>query len=120
MRHAVPDSKASTSSRTTRAGRSCATRALCFGAVLVAGHGAVAAAVTRGLNYGVDFKGGSLIEVQSKTGADRHRRDMRTKLDKLGIGDVQIQSFGAGQRGADPRRAAAAAELSEEKAAGGR
>ena len=49
---------------------------------------------TRGLNYGVDFKGGSLIEVQSKNGAaDLH--DIRTKLNALGIGNVQIQSFGA-------------------------
>jgi len=50
--------------------------------------------MTRGLNYGVDFKGGSLIEVQSKNGpADLH--DIRTKLNALGIGNVQIQSFGA-------------------------
>ena len=49
---------------------------------------------TRGLNYGVDFKGGSLIEVQHKNGpADL--ADMRSKLNALGIGDVQIQSFGA-------------------------
>jgi preprotein translocase subunit SecF len=49
---------------------------------------------TRGLNYGVDFKGGSLIEVQSKNGpADLH--DIRSKLNALGIGNVQIQSFGA-------------------------
>src|SRR5439155_20870919 len=43
--------------------------------------------MTRGLNYGVDFKGGSLIEVQSKSGA-LDIGDLRTKLDKLGIGDV--------------------------------
>jgi preprotein translocase SecF subunit len=49
---------------------------------------------TRGLNYGVDFVGGSLIEVQHKNGpADLS--DMREKLNALGIGSVQIQSFGA-------------------------
>jgi preprotein translocase SecF subunit len=49
---------------------------------------------TRGLNYGVDFKGGSLIEVQHKNGpADL--AEMRSKLNGLGIGGVQIQSFGA-------------------------
>jgi len=49
---------------------------------------------TVGLNYGVDFKGGSLIEVQHKNGpADL--ADMRRKLNALGIGSVQIQSFGS-------------------------
>jgi preprotein translocase subunit SecF/SecD/SecF fusion protein len=49
---------------------------------------------TRGLNYGVDFKGGSMIEVQSTTGpADIPA--LREKLGKLGLGGVQIQAFGA-------------------------
>jgi preprotein translocase SecF subunit len=47
----------------------------------------------RGLNYGVDFKGGSLIEVQAKSGkADP--AELRSKLSGLGLGDVQIQTFG--------------------------
>jgi preprotein translocase SecF subunit len=49
---------------------------------------------TRGLNYGVDFKGGSLIEVQHK-GGPADLSEMRSKLNALGIGGVQIQSFGA-------------------------
>ena len=45
----------------------------------------------RDLNYGVDFKGGTMIEVQSKTGpADIAQ--LREKLGGLGIGGVQIQS----------------------------
>jgi preprotein translocase subunit SecF len=47
-----------------------------------------------GLNYGIDFIGGTLIEVQSKTGpADLAK--MRATLGGLGLGDVQLQQFGA-------------------------
>ena len=47
-----------------------------------------------GLNFGVDFVGGTLIEVQSKTGpADLAR--MRSTMSALGLGDVQLQQFGA-------------------------
>jgi preprotein translocase subunit SecF/SecD/SecF fusion protein len=49
---------------------------------------------TLGLNYGVDFKGGSMIEVQSKAGA-ADIAGLRDKLGRLGLGNVQIQSFGA-------------------------
>jgi preprotein translocase subunit SecF len=49
---------------------------------------------TLGLNYGVDFKGGSMIEVQSTAGpADLS--SLRDKLGRLGLGEVQIQTFGA-------------------------
>jgi preprotein translocase subunit SecF len=47
-----------------------------------------------GLNMGVDFVGGTLIEVQSKTGpADLAR--MRSTMSTLGLGEVQLQQFGA-------------------------
>lgn len=47
----------------------------------------------KGFNYGVDFKGGSMIEMQAKSGtADIGA--MRDKLGQLGLGDVQIQEFG--------------------------
>jgi preprotein translocase SecF subunit len=52
---------------------------------------------TRGLNYGVDFKGGSLIEIQAKSGALEVGK-VRDKLNALGLGEVQVQGVGtAGQ-----------------------
>jgi preprotein translocase subunit SecF len=48
---------------------------------------------THGLNFGIDFKGGTLLEIQSKSGpADI--AGLRTKLGTLGLGDVQLQQFG--------------------------
>jgi len=47
-----------------------------------------------GLNFGIDFIGGTLIEVQSKSGpADLAK--MRTTLSGLDLGEVQLQQFGA-------------------------
>ena len=47
-----------------------------------------------GLNFGIDFVGGTLIEVQSKSGpADLAK--MRATLGGLGLGDVQLQEFGS-------------------------
>jgi preprotein translocase subunit SecF len=47
-----------------------------------------------GLNFGIDFKGGTLIEVQSKAGAADLAK-MRAALGALGLGEVQLQQFGA-------------------------
>jgi preprotein translocase subunit SecF len=46
-----------------------------------------------GLNFGIDFVGGTLMEVQSKAGpADLAK--MRTTLEGLHVGEVQLQQFG--------------------------
>lgn len=47
-----------------------------------------------GLNFGIDFVGGTLIEVQSKAGAADLAR-MRSTLSELNLGEVQLQQFGA-------------------------
>lgn len=46
-----------------------------------------------GLNYGVDFKGGIAIEIQTPQPADFSV--LRTALDGLGLGQVQLQQFGS-------------------------
>ena len=51
---------------------------------------------THGLNFGIDFKGGTLLEVQNKSGpADIGA--MRNTLSSLGLGEVQLQLFGERQ-----------------------
>ena len=46
-----------------------------------------------GLNYGIDFKGGILIEARTPGPADFGA--IRSALDGLGFSDVQLQQFGA-------------------------
>lgn len=45
-----------------------------------------------GLNYGIDFKGGMLIEAKTQGPADLAA--MRAKLDALHIGEASLQNFG--------------------------
>ena len=45
----------------------------------------------KGLNYGIDFKGGTLIELRSaNTGAS----EIRTSLKNMDLGDVNVKKFG--------------------------
>ncbi|MCB9993756.1 MAG: protein translocase subunit SecD [Hyphomicrobiaceae bacterium] len=65
--------------------------AFSFTAIMILGS--IGLLVFQGLNLGIDFKGGSAIEVQSKDGpADIGA--LRSTLGELGLGDVQIQGFG--------------------------
>jgi preprotein translocase SecF subunit len=49
---------------------------------------------TWGLNYGIDFKGGTLMEVQTKEPV-ADIAGLRNTIHALNIGEVQIQEFGA-------------------------
>lgn len=48
--------------------------------------------VTRGLNFSVEFTGGTVMEVEYNQGADVNQT--REKLDTLGLGEVQVQALG--------------------------
>lgn len=57
---------------------------------------AIVLLITVGLNYGVDFVGGSVVQLQFKSATDgRHIRDA---LEPLGLGEVTVQDFGAAAR----------------------
>ena len=55
--------------------------------------GSIVLFLTVGLNYGIDFVGGTLIEVRSTTGP-ANLADMRQRLDALHIGEPSLQGFG--------------------------
>ncbi len=46
-----------------------------------------------GLNYGIDFKGGSVVTIRTPEPANVD--DLRSKLGGLGLGDVELQEFGS-------------------------
>lgn len=54
--------------------------------------GSLVAVATVGLNFGIDFKGGILMEV--RTSAPANIAQMRADLGGLGLGEVSLQEFG--------------------------
>ncbi|UJW73512.1 protein translocase subunit SecDF [Rhizobium sp. SL42] len=48
---------------------------------------------TLGMNLGIDFKGGSIIEAQARNG-NADISDIRERLSQLNLGEIQAQGFG--------------------------
>lgn len=67
-------------------------RHLAIGLSVVVMIVSVAFLFTRGLNFGIDFRGGTVIEISTQGPADI--AGLRTLLGGLGIGEVQLQRFG--------------------------
>ncbi len=60
---------------------------------IIAAIGSMGLFFTQGLNLGIDFKGGSSIEIQAKDGV-ADIGDIRSRISGLGLGDVSVQGFG--------------------------
>jgi preprotein translocase subunit SecF len=65
--------------------------AIVFSAVLFVAS--IVLAIAPGLNFGIDFRGGTVIEVRTEGPADV--AEMRSQLGGLGLGDISLQRFGA-------------------------
>ncbi len=68
-------------------------RKIAIGLSVVALVGSMGLFGFQGLNLGIDFKGGSSVEVQALEG-EADIADIRSRLGVLGLGDVQVQGFG--------------------------
>jgi preprotein translocase subunit SecF len=51
-----------------------------------------------GLNFGIDFVGGTILEIKTKSGEQADLAKMRTTLGGLALGDIQLQQFGTVDR----------------------
>jgi preprotein translocase subunit SecF len=68
-------------------------RRISFPLSAIASIAAIVLFFSHGLNFGIDFVGGTLLEVQSKSEvADLAK--MRATVGSLGLGEVQLQQFG--------------------------
>ncbi|KPF41790.1 protein translocase subunit SecDF [Rhizobium sp. G187] len=70
-----------------------AMRKINFGVAIAISIASVIGFATLGMNLGIDFKGGSIIEVQARDGT-ADLSDIRERLSMLNLGEVQAQGFG--------------------------
>ncbi|MFN4208759.1 MAG: protein translocase subunit SecF, partial [Agrobacterium albertimagni] len=70
-----------------------AARKFNFGLAMVISVASLVGFATVGMNLGIDFKGGSIIEVQARDGT-ADLSDIRDRLSQLNLGEVQAQGFG--------------------------
>lgn len=68
-------------------------RHITFYGSIILNIAAVVLFFTAGLNYGIDFRGGTMIELSTEAAADLGK--IREIVSGLDIGDVQAQTFGA-------------------------
>lgn len=65
--------------------------AFCMSAIIIVGS--IGLLLTQGLNFGIDFTGGTLVEIRTSAPADIPA--IRSQLGALNIGNVNIQEFGS-------------------------
>lgn len=63
-----------------------------FASLVIIG-GSILCMAVKGLNFGIDFTGGTVIEVQ--TPVDPNLPDLRKQFEELDLGEISIQEFGA-------------------------
>ncbi|WP_040707282.1 protein translocase subunit SecF [Oceanibaculum indicum] len=68
-------------------------KGLCFALSALLMLGSLVSLATQGLNFGIDFRGGILMEVRTPQPANLS--EMRSTLGQLGLGEVSLQEFGA-------------------------
>jgi preprotein translocase subunit SecF len=69
---------------------------LCLGLSIAAILGTIVLLFTHGLNFGIDFKGGTLIQLETPKAADAP--GLTDTLSKLGLGEIKVQKAGAANR----------------------
>jgi preprotein translocase subunit SecF len=67
-------------------------RKLFFALSILASVASVALLLVAGLNFGIDFRGGILVEVRAKQAIDLGT--LRSGLGEMGLGEVALQEFG--------------------------